>query len=300
MAGLLYCALSCQEKAMIRGAIESVSSSGTFGWIWSPEASVRGRTVLAFLDDVCIGDGTINGFRQDLKDAGLGDGYAGFNFNLSYPNPADAPRVIVKLEGSDMILVQRRSRIAMPGGAADGMRQLDMSMVQWMRGRGWLSQSDFDFLRFFRQFGVYERSLVVPKEGYAERDRAAPLILDPAATAESMLGLTRFGEAVVKRESIATPRDWRRIAEQQEAVGGPGVVLCLWSSERGRLPVIERSHVNPPSANAENLLLAGTAYSVGFDRLVFLDARIVLGEAATFPAAGLEVFYLEAWGASQY
>ena len=104
---------------MIRGAIESVTRNRVFGWIWSPDFALNGRTVLAFLDDVCIGAGKIDGFRQDLKDAGLGDGQAGFNFNLTYPNHLDAPRVVVKIEGSDVVLVQRRARI-MPPGAGGG------------------------------------------------------------------------------------------------------------------------------------------------------------------------------------
>ena len=276
---------------MIRGAIESVTRNRCFGWLWSPEASVRGRTVLAFLDDACIGGGKIDGFRQDLKDAGLGDGYAGFNFNLTYPNPNDAPRVTVKIEGSDVVLVQRRARIATASNAG-GAKQIDASSLQWMLGRGWLTQSDFDFLRFFRQFGVYERSLVVPKQAGVER--TVPQLLDPAQTAESMLGLTRFDEAVCNRETIATPRDWRRLAEQQEAATGPGSVLCIWSPERGRLPVLEGSHITPPSADDETPMPAGTDYALGPDRLLFLDARIFLGAAATFPAAGVEVFSLGA------
>jgi hypothetical protein len=276
---------------MIRGAIESVTRNRTFGWIWSPEASLRGRTVLGFLDDVCIGGGRIDGFRQDLKDAGLGDGYAGFNFNLTYPNPADAPRVIVKLEGSDAVLVQRRARIVAPNAGAAG-REIGFSSVQWMRARGWLSQSDFDFLRFVRQFGVYERSLVVPKEAGADRDRPVPQLLDAAETASSMLGLTRFDEATCLRETLATPRDWSHLAAQKE-VTGAGVVLCLWSAERGRLPVLEGSHVNPPLVGEDAQAPAGTDYGLGPDRLLFLDARVMLGAAASFPAAGVEVFHLD-------
>lgn len=278
---------------MIRGAIESVSHNRTFGWIWSPEASVRGRTVLAFLDDECIGGGKIDGFRKDLKDAGLGDGYAGFNFNLTYANPADAPRVTVKLEGSDFALVQAGSRIALPGRAASVGRQMDLASLQWMRARGWLGQSDFDFLRFFRQLGVYERSLVAPTDGKLEQERPAPVMLDPAVIAASMLELTRFEDVPVKREPLASLRDWRRLAEQQEAKGGPGAVFGLWSSKRARLPVIEGSHTSPPQVEAQTRPPAGTDYGVGPDRLLFLDARIVLGAAAAFPAAGLEVFYLQ-------
>lgn len=278
---------------MLRGAIESVSRNRTYGWIWSPDASLRGRTVLAFLDEACIGGGKIDGFRKDLKDAGLGDGYAGFNFDLTYPNPADAPRVTVKLEGSDFVLVQAGSRLGLPQGEAGAAWPTELSTLRWMCTRGWLSQSDFDFLRFLRQLGVYERSLVVPPAGEVVQERAPQVILDPAETAASMLALTRFDEVVVKREALASLRDWRRLAEQQHPKGGPGAVFGLWAPKRARLAVIEGSHTSPPEPVEQTRLPTGTEYGLGPDRLLFLDARIVLGATAAFPAGGLEVFYRE-------
>jgi hypothetical protein len=193
---------------MIRGAIENVTRNRVFGWLWSPDVTLLGRTVLAFLDDVCIGAGKIEGFRQDLKDAGLGDGQAGFNFDLTYPNPADAPRVTVKLEGSDVVLVQRRSRIMPPGAGASAAARTtrqgpSLTSLQWMRARGWLTQSDYDFLRFFRQLGVYERSLVVPQE---RPERADAQLLDPGETARGMLMLHRMEEAELRREALAAPQ----------------------------------------------------------------------------------------------
>jgi hypothetical protein len=277
---------------MIRGAIENVSRNRVYGWLWSPDASLRDRTVLAFLDDVCIGAGKIDGFRQDLKDAGLGDGYSGYNFDLTYPNPADAPRVIVKVEGSDAVLVQKRSRIMPPGAgmapARAARQQLSLSSLQWMRARGWLSQSDYDFLRFFRQLGVYERSLVVPQE----RPTGDVQLLDPTETSRGLLLLYRMEEAEVRREALAAPRDWRRVAEQVEAAAGPGAMLALWSRNRAKIPVIEGSHQNVAQVPAEGEPPAGVDYAVGPDRLLFLDARCALGPAAAFPQGGVEVFYL--------
>ena len=280
---------------MIRGAIENVTRNRVYGWIWSPDATLNGRTVLAFLDDVCIGAGKIEEFRQDLKDAGLGDGKAGFNFDLTYPNPVDAPRVVVKLEGSDAMLMQRRSRV-MPPGAAGGasparsVRQPpSLASLQWMRARGWLTQSDYDFLRFFRQLGVYERSLVVPQE---RPDRGEPQLSDPMETAKGLLMLQRMEECEARREALGAPRDWRRLAEAQEAVSGPGAMFALWSRNRAKLPVVEGSHVQGALVAPDAEPPAGVDYAVGPDRLLFLDGRCALGPAANFPAGGIEVFYL--------
>lgn len=278
---------------MIRGAIENVSRNRIYGWVWSPDAPVAGRTVLAFLDEACIGAGKVDGFRQDLKDAGLGDGMAGFNFDLTYPNPADAPRVVVKLEGSDAVLIQKRARVMPPGAGGGGARaprqQQSLSSLQWMRARGWLSQSDYDFLRFFRQLGVYDRSLVVPQE---RPDRGDPDLLDPAEAARNLLLLHRMDEAEVRREKLAAPRDWRRLAEAQEEAAGPGAVIALWSRDRGRLPVIEGSHVQAQIVAPDAEPPEGVDYALGPDRLLFLDARCALGPRAAFPAAGVEAFFL--------
>jgi hypothetical protein len=279
---------------MIRGAIENVTRNRVYGWVWSPDAAVSGRTVLAFLDDVCIGAGKVEDFRQDLRDAGLGDGIAGFNFDLTYPNPADAPRVVVRLEGSDASLIQKRSRVMPPGqgaGPARPARQVaSLSSLQWMRARGWLSQSDYDFLRFFRQLGVYDRSLVVPQE----RPGGEPELLDPAEVARNLLLLHRMDEGEVKRETLAAARDWRRLAEQQEAATGPGAVVALWSRARGRLPVVEGSHSQAALVAPDAEPPAGIDYALGPDRLLFLDARSALGPGAQFPPGGAEAFFVTA------
>ncbi len=99
---------------MIRGAIEGVTEDAIFGWIYSPEVNLRGRTLLAFLDGECIGAGEVEFFREDIRDAGLGDGYAGFHFDLTYENPSDAPRIVVTFDWCDAVLMQKGSRVAAP------------------------------------------------------------------------------------------------------------------------------------------------------------------------------------------
>jgi hypothetical protein len=97
---------------MIRGNIEAVGEGVIRGWIFSPEVSLRGRTLLAFLDGHCIGAGEINVFRDDIRDAGLGDGYAGFEFEIGLDDEADAPRVVVALDWCDAVLMQKQARVA--------------------------------------------------------------------------------------------------------------------------------------------------------------------------------------------
>ncbi len=283
---------------MIRGAIEQVVRNRISGWVWSPDTEVKGRTVLAFLDDACIGAGRVEGFRQDLKDAGLGDGIAGFDFELGLENAADAPRVTVRLEESDALLMQRQARIvplvarAAPAVQREAAANLGPATLEWMRSRGWLCQSDYDFLRFIRRLGVYDRSLVVAVDSRAEGREAS--LQDPMEMARHMLQLLRLEDVAVQRHSLATPREWRRLAEQQEMATGPGAVLALHSHGRGRLPVVEGSHTRPEMLTLDAGPPGCTDYMLGPDRLVFLDARCGIGPGADFPAEGVEVFFLAA------
>ncbi len=264
---------------MIRGAIEQVTHNRVTGWIWSPDVDLAGRTVLAFLDMACIGAGKVDGFRGDLKAAGLGTGRAGFSFNLTYRNPADAPRVVVKLEGSDAVLIQAGSRVAPPagrqaGGAAAPAR--DLAALNWMRARGWIGQPDHDFLRFIRQVGAYGRTLAPGQE--------------PGVIARHLLGLHRMRDAEVTREKVPTIRDLRHLAVTREAASGPGEALALWSAARFSLPVVEGSHAADQPVRPDEALPPGIAYPLGPDRLLVLDARVALGPGAALPAEGVEAF----------
>lgn len=278
---------------MLRGAIESVTRNRVFGWIWSPDAPVAGRRVLAFLDDACIGAGDVGEFRPDLKEAGLGDGMAGFNFDLTYPNVADAPRVTVRLEGSDTVLVQKRARV-MPAAATASVARGSMragappGTLQWLRSRGWISQSDFDFVRFFRQLGVYDRSLVLAGE---RAEGAGPPTADAAEVARSLMMLLRLEEVDLMTEEVPHVRALRALAERIELEAGPGVALAVWAPARGRLAVVEGSHQQADLVTPDASPPPAVDYTLGPDRLLFLDARCALGVGATLPAAGVRVMW---------
>lgn len=269
----------------MRGAIEGVTRNRVHGWIWSPDASLAGRTVLAFLDETCIGSGTVEHFRRDLKEAGFGDGIAGFDFAISYPNPADAARVTVRMDGSDLMLLPPRARV-MPPGSSSSLRTMryrpSLGALQWMRTRGWLGRGELDFIRVFRQVGACERPL-------SAAPGAPPL--DAADLARSLLLLERMEEGVLRRETVETPREWRSLAEDQELADGPGVMIGLWSATRATIPLLEGSHLKPPVLGIDSNPPT-VPYNVGPDRLLFLDGRIMLGPEARFPPGGLDAFYL--------
>jgi hypothetical protein len=99
---------------MIRGAIEVANRSIVSGWLFSGTVDLRGQLVLAFIGNRHVGSGKVEIFRKDLQDAGLGDGYGGFYFPLTLL-PTDQPEAVtVRLDQSDLCLLQPGSLISQP------------------------------------------------------------------------------------------------------------------------------------------------------------------------------------------
>ncbi|ESQ88888.1 hypothetical protein ABAC460_13995 [Asticcacaulis sp. AC460] len=105
---------------MIRGAIDSVHPDKIGGWIYSEIGSLRGKKVLAFVGGLCVGSGEIGLFRQDLADAGLDEGYVGFNFDITLPSRDKLSSVVVSLENSDLFLKQADAVVGAPAVAQAG------------------------------------------------------------------------------------------------------------------------------------------------------------------------------------
>lgn len=94
---------------MIRGAIEIASRSVVSGWLYSPVADLRDQLVLAFVGTRHVGTGRLEIFRKDLKEAGLGEGWSGFYFPIELKAGEEPESVMVRLEASDLVLLQRNA-----------------------------------------------------------------------------------------------------------------------------------------------------------------------------------------------
>ena len=97
---------------MIRGAIEIASPKVVAGWLYCNLRPLKGQSVLAFVGGRCVGSGKVSVFRRDLLEAGLGDGVCGFHFNVALEKSVDAGAIVVKLEASDLALLQSNAVIA--------------------------------------------------------------------------------------------------------------------------------------------------------------------------------------------
>ncbi len=98
---------------MIRGAIEIANPKVVAGWLYCNLRPLKGQNVLAFVGRRCVGSGKISVFRKDLLEAGLGDGVCGFHFHVALDRSGDAGAIVVRLEASDLALLQSNALIAL-------------------------------------------------------------------------------------------------------------------------------------------------------------------------------------------
>ncbi|KAB0679030.1 hypothetical protein [Aureimonas leprariae] len=269
---------------MIRGSIEFASSEIIEGWIFTEDGRVRDRTVLAFQNETCVGAGKVGAFRADLADAGMGDGYLGFSFPISVPAPA-VGSIVVKLEGSDAILLQRDAAVVHGAAVVRGLGRAEvrqrLAALKWALKHGRIAQSDFDYLRILCSFGVYERGLV-KRNGAEEAAVAEPA----AAVAAHLLEVYLEMEASVATQRVRGAADFRselaRIAGRQDG-GAP--VVAVHSNARAVLRVVEGSHVADAGEEGAGRVAGLVDYPLSATNLVMLDARarceIVLPEGGS-------------------
>jgi hypothetical protein len=277
---------------MLRGAIDYATPSRLGGWLFSEAVSLREQTVLAYLDDLCIGTGQIDKFRQDLADAGLGDGFLGFNFAIELERPADLARVVIRLDGSDAVILQPHGRIAAAADASGSGTLLPThraASVKWMREHGWLDQNEYDFLNCLQQFGVYDRMLLHPRRSGADPTPA----LDAGSVARELLELYYMDAVELERETFPSITDLVRFLDRGDWMTRPEPVVALTACERSRIAVVEGSHrdraprIGPTGEEME----APIEYVLGADRLLFINARCLFQAAGPAPRDGLELFH---------
>ena len=274
---------------MIRGAIDLAASDMIGGWIYSDAFGVRSLPVLAYVDDICVGAGKVTEFRRDLAEAGLGDGYLGFKFRISLKSPEDRRRVVVKLEGSDALLVQQGSKIAAgDAAAASPPRRLPtrrISCLLWMRDRGWLNQAEYDFLTLIDQAGVYDRMLGNAKLGKAKGAEA-----EPAAIVADLLGLYHMETVQLQQERIDAVSDLPGFLRSRESRDGADFIVALWAEGNARIGVLEGSHLARSGRADEPSAADVVSYRLSPDRLLFLNARCHTEARSLAPKDGIHVF----------
>ncbi|GGD99067.1 hypothetical protein GCM10011390_17310 [Aureimonas endophytica] len=270
---------------MIRGHIDFVSRSRVEGWIACPRLPLTGARVLAFVDETCIGGGTVNLFRQDLLDAGFGDGVVGFGFPIA-PEPWHDTRVLdVRLEGGSTILKQSRACLVPREAVGEDRRRQgrDPASLAWMLARGWLSQAHFDALRVLGEFGVHSQALAFrspPDQVTARCDEAA-------LAAADLVEMHMLQPAELEIRDTLTPGDLSGIRrELRNAFPHVPPVIGLWAAREHVIDVVEGAH--RPGAQA--LAGGGVEYVFGGRHLMMLDLDGDFSFARDGEAGGFSAF----------
>jgi hypothetical protein len=259
---------------MLRGAIELATTEIVQGWIYSDLGPVRDQVIVALSGQECLGTGRVDVFRPDLADAGVGDGNCGFSFPITVrPDALDS--VVVKLDGSDAVLLQSDARVGSGAGKALAMKRSTvlwhLARLKWALKRGRISQSDFDYLRTLWPMGVYERGLV--------RRKAAddPVVIDPWRTVarglfESYLAL----DAEIATREVRSPADFKRILVDVAKSPELTIVIAVHCGGEATLRVLEGSHVRDGASGEESepAYIRPAEYALGPENVVMLDSRV--------------------------
>lgn len=255
---------------MIRGAIDYWDGYKVGGWVYCEPVPLRDKPILAFVDGQCVGAGKVENLRPDLAAAGLGDGYCGFNFFVSLPDPDAGPRIVVRLEGSDFALIQRGSRIVdAEYDSGSPATQIDHTIdtIEWMREQNWLDQTGFDFLKHVSAIGLYDRSL----------RRAGADMLDPAIEAKRLFELYRQGPVTVQEALI----ELRNLAEERlNLIDGASIPVIAIHAPGGEIRLLEGSR-NERKSGPPIEMTGATRHICRADRLLLLDTRATfIGESS--------------------
>ncbi|KQT48889.1 hypothetical protein ASG43_08595 [Aureimonas sp. Leaf454] len=252
---------------MIRGHIDFVSRGRVEGWIFCEKLALTGHTVLAFVDDQCVGGGPISRFRQDLLEAGIGDGVVGFGFPVAL-EPWHDPRTLdVRLDGSTLQLKQADARLVPRDSVGEDRRRQgrDPAALAFMHERGWLSRAQFEALKTLGEFGVHVQALRLETRSRMHAD----LIEDVARTAGEQLELFLMQPIEIEIVEGAGPADLAAFRREMRAAF-PFVppIVGLWAKSRLHVQVAEGSHHDGTGGGRA---VGGVEYGFGERHLLLLD-----------------------------
>lgn len=105
---------------IVQGSIDLISQYGVAGWAWDPMNPDQRLLVTVQVNDQLIAIGLCKDFREDLLNAGKGDGRHGFALSFPYPIESKAvPMIVVKATGVDLPRSPTCGAFADPAGRTD-------------------------------------------------------------------------------------------------------------------------------------------------------------------------------------
>ena len=257
-----------RRKEVIRGSIEFVSEECIRGWVYSDQCSLRDQSVLAFSGKDCIGAGKIAIYRKDLADAGLGDGYLGFDFAISGDRVEDAGSITVRLDNSDAHILQHAARVV--GWSAAEMSKVDAEEIsasvktyRWMLTQGWIDQPEYEFLKGITSRGFYE--LVLPK---SMRSSSAHSLAESCETlVKRHLGILKRSEIQLTSQEIGSQEAYNEAVSETTKKQGAKQIIALCGGSFS-VTVVDGSHC---AGNIDNTGVMDVKLDLAPYQLLFLN-----------------------------
>jgi hypothetical protein len=254
---------------MFRGNIDHASRTHIAGWVYCERQSLVGARVHAFVDEQCVGSGVVELFRQDLVEAGVGDGRGGFNFAIALGDSQDPRLLHIRVESGNAIIRQPFARLA-PADAGEARHSGPASNPQslaWMLERDWLTGEQHRLLHGLSEFGVCVQAL---PESTADTADQAEIRRHLQQHGAALFGLLTFTAVSAEVRSNIVASD---LVPQHRllcaAFPSTPPVIALWSPLPSCVNLVEGSHRN--RAPAAELKGAGIDYEFGRQQLLWFD-----------------------------
>lgn len=236
---------------MLRGNIDRISTEEISGWVYSDRAPVAGEVVLAFENTRCIGAGKVEVLREDLRDAGLGDGMLGFRIALASGALSEPEAVHVRLDCSDFALlpgdylprIQKEKQLRQ-----DLFSKEELARLDWMNRQGWLSQEQYIALKSLNGTGVYVRTF---SRAELQAQPIEPRALDTVANTLSYLLRVDVSPSRLQAEWLDSVQALEAITQQAEVIGLLGACKVTVAPLQGRPSAA--AAVTPSAVSASHL-----------------------------------------------
>jgi hypothetical protein len=204
---------------MLRGNIDRISTEEISGWVYSDRAPVAGEVVLAFENTRCIGAGKVEVLREDLREAGLGDGMLGFRIALASGALSEPEAVHVRLDCSDFALlpgdflprIQKEKQVRQ-----DLFSKEELARLDWMNRQGWLSQEHYIALKSLNGTGLYVRTF---SRAELQAQPIEPRALDTVASTLSYLLRADISHTRLRTVRLESAQILEEVTQRAEVVG---------------------------------------------------------------------------------
>ena len=271
---------------MIKGNIDFFSHTEVRGWVHSQNFSADDIEVSAYVKDLCVGQGTLDVYRQDLIEAGLGDGWSGFEFKIQIPFDADIRDFNIRLPDCDFVLTPKEDLVL-----AHRTKQRKELInfkddLLWLRGKEILQEFEFNLLRILYKFGVCDLKVLIDDDlgSITAVHEAGPnrSCLDNLIDSQTLRSLNIIFDFLYRNKfeiiclQIQSLSEWDEyLAKLRRTFRGCSPVIAIYATSAFCFDVLESTHVTDQEilfvSNSRLKILGAIEYQANLHNIVILN-----------------------------